>query len=89
MVGRRIPIDPATLGDDDERDVLKAFVDWFALQSASLVVYTHGSPYGLAAAESSDAPAIDVNHTRCRAEERPDGTVTLSLPSSMELAYDT
>ena len=82
-------VDPATLADDDERALLKAFVDWFALQSASLIVYTHGSPYGLAAAESSDAPAIDVNHARCRAEERPDGTVRLGLPSSSELAYDT
>ena len=58
-------VDAATLGADDEAAMVKAFVDWFALQAASRVVYTHQSSFGKTAAESNDAPNVDVNHTRC------------------------
>ena len=58
-------VDATTLGADDEAAMVKAFVDWFALQAASRVVYTHQSSFGKTAAESNDAPHVDVNHTRC------------------------
>lgn len=58
-------VDAATLGEDAEQSVIKAFVDWFALQSASRIVYTHQSSFGKTAAESTTAPNVDVNYTRC------------------------
>lgn len=63
-------VDAATLGDDDERAVLKAIVDWFMLQRASRLVYTYQSSFGKTAAEASDAPNLDVNQTRCIAAEQ-------------------
>jgi hypothetical protein len=56
---------------NDTQAVLKAFLDWFALQSADRILYTYQSSFGKTAAESSDAPNLDVNHTRCLlAEDR-------------------
>jgi hypothetical protein len=64
-------VDPASLGDADEAAMLKAFVDWFALQRAARIVYTYQSSFGKTAAEATDAPNLDVNFTRCRtADER-------------------
>ena len=62
-------VDAASLGDAEQEAVFKAIVDWFALQRAERIVYTHQSSFGKTAAESSDAPNIDVNHTRCLAAD--------------------
>ena len=59
------------INTNDTQAVLKAFLDWFALQSADRILYTYQSSFGKTAAESSDAPNLDVNHTRCLlAEDR-------------------
>jgi len=63
-------VNPSGLGPDDELAVIKTFVDWFALESSTSIVYTYASSFGKTAAEASDAVAIDVNHTRCIADER-------------------
>lgn len=62
-------VDASTLGEEDERAVLKAVVDWFALKRAHRIVYTYQSSFGKTAAEASDAPNLDVNQTRCAASE--------------------
>ena len=67
-------VDAKSLGEEAEAAVLKAVVDWFALQRADRLVYTYQSSFGKTAAESSDAPNLDVNHTRCViADERWQG----------------
>lgn len=58
-------VDAASLGDAERRAVLKAIVDWFALRSATRIVYTYQSSFGKTAAEASSAPNLDVNHSRC------------------------
>ena len=66
-------VDAAQIGETEEHAVIKAFVDWFALQRASLIVYTFGSSFGKTAAEGSESPNIDVNQTRCAADEARGG----------------
>ena len=67
-------VDAASLGKEDEAAVIKAFVDWFALQGASRIIYTHQSSFGKTAAESAETPNVDVNFTRC-AQAEADGVV--------------
>jgi hypothetical protein len=82
-------VDASSLGEDDEAALVKAFVDWFALQSASRIVYTHQSSFGKTAAEATDAPSIDVNYTRCAtAEAEGVGWDTLP-PRGTAITYDT
>ena len=72
----------------DEEAVLKAFADWFALRYASVLVWTYGSSFGKTAAEASDAPNLDVNHTRCLEDEAtgiPGGSAS---PSVTNMQYD-
>jgi len=74
------------LDEDDENAVIKAFVDWFALQQSSVIIYTYGSSFAKTAAEGSEAPNIDVNHTRCRAEDA--GVMAHAVPMN-RVTYDT
>jgi len=67
-------VNASLLGVAEERAVIKAFVDWFALERAKLLVYTFGSSFGKTAAEASDSPNIDVNQTRCKADEETGGS---------------
>ena len=69
-------VDPASLGESEESAVLKAFVDWFALQAAERIIYTYQSSFGKTAAESTDAPNLDVNYTRCLAADTRWGATT-------------
>ena len=62
-------MDPAPLTLSDEKAVLKTFVDWFALESSTSLLFTYGSSFGKSAAEASDAPSMEVNHTRCTQDE--------------------
>jgi len=58
-------VDVSTLSEKDEEAVLKAVVDWFALEAATSIIYTTGSSFGKTAAESSSVINIDLNHTKC------------------------
>ena len=62
-------VDASQLTEEAEVAVLKAIVDWFALQAASRIIYTHQSSFGKTAAESSSAPNVDVNFTACARAE--------------------
>ena len=66
-------VDASSLGSKEEEAVLKAFVDWFSLHRASMIVYTYGSSFGKTAAEGSDSPNVDVNQTRCANDEARGG----------------
>ena len=76
------------MGDADADAVLKAFVDWFALQAASRIVYTHQSSFGKTAAEASDAPNVDVNFTSCASAEAA-GLTWENLDTGATVTYDT
>ena len=65
--GRRV--EAGSLSEGDEAAVVKALVDWFALQASRRIVYTHQSSFGKTAAESADVPNTDVNFTRCAQAE--------------------
>ena len=41
--------------------MIKAVVDWFALEGAASIIYTTGSSFGKTAAESSSVINIDLN----------------------------
>jgi hypothetical protein len=82
-------VDAATLEDRDEMAVVKAFVDWFALQRSARIVYTHQSSFGKTAAEATDAPNVDVNFTTCASAE-DDGLQWSDLPDvGASITYDT
>lgn len=83
-------VDASSLGSKEEEAVLKAFVDWFSLHRASMIVYTYGSSFGKTAAEASDAPNLDVNHTSCLAAEADGRDWSNDLPErGADVSYDT
>ena len=62
--------------------MLKTFVDWFALAASTSVVFTYASAFGKTAAEASEAPTLDLNHTSCIVDERLGRNWTNTPPGS-------
>ncbi|KAL1521746.1 hypothetical protein AB1Y20_021401 [Prymnesium parvum] len=83
-------IDASKLKDDDEEAVLKAVVDWFALEASTSIIYTTGSSFGKTAAESSSVVNIDLNHTKCRAHAAAGRDWSNAWPTDPSaVSYDT
>ena len=70
--------------------MLKAVVDWFALERASSIVYTTASSFGKTAAEASSVINIDLNHTKCLAHAAAGRDWSNAWPTDPSLvSYDT